>query len=236
MLDLGLCICFYDLLEAGDPIIYPAEGSCHQAVMFRLVMFQPFIGEILVGRVVTCTEEGVRVTLGFFDEIFVPASLLQSPSLFDKVRSVWLWNLDTGGDEDEEFAMEVGYLVRTTYPPDLPELYYADQIVPLCSRVSSQVRVRVRKVEFTGPSPSLKAPPHGVGETRPDNSSGQTYPPVSGDGILHPSTAPPPSGALPLRVRSSSMGSVEDALRPPVMRIVGSCNEDGLGMLSWWTS
>lgn len=50
LLDCGLCICFYDLLEAGDPIVYPAEGCCHQAVAFRLVVFRPFVGEIIIGK------------------------------------------------------------------------------------------------------------------------------------------------------------------------------------------
>lgn len=48
-MDCGLCICFYDLLKAGDPIVYPAEGCCHQAVTFRLVVFRPFVGEIITG-------------------------------------------------------------------------------------------------------------------------------------------------------------------------------------------
>ena len=36
LIDVGLCISFYDLLEVDDPYIYPAEGSAHQRVKFRL--------------------------------------------------------------------------------------------------------------------------------------------------------------------------------------------------------
>lgn len=36
LVDVGLCICFYDFIEVGDPYIYPAEGSAHQKVKFRL--------------------------------------------------------------------------------------------------------------------------------------------------------------------------------------------------------
>ena len=42
--DQGLCICFYDFLEVGDPYIYPGEGGSIQEVKFRLIMFKPFIG------------------------------------------------------------------------------------------------------------------------------------------------------------------------------------------------
>lgn len=88
LIDVGLCISFYDLLEVDDPYIYPAEGSAHQRVKFRLgivyyllfnvyfifciyflsncgmygilVVFRPFIGEVLTGKVLSCKEDGVR--------------------------------------------------------------------------------------------------------------------------------------------------------------------------------
>jgi len=36
LVDVGLCICFYDFVEVGDPYIYPAEGAAHQLVKFRI--------------------------------------------------------------------------------------------------------------------------------------------------------------------------------------------------------
>ncbi len=50
------------------------------AVTFRLMVFRPFVGEVLVGRVSQCAEGGLRVSLGFFDDIVVPSYLLQTPS------------------------------------------------------------------------------------------------------------------------------------------------------------
>ena len=46
ILDVGLCISLFDFLEIGDPYVYPAEGSAHQRVMFRMVVFRPFAGEV----------------------------------------------------------------------------------------------------------------------------------------------------------------------------------------------
>ena len=37
LIEVGLGICFYDFIEIGDPYIYPAEGSAHQLVKFRMV-------------------------------------------------------------------------------------------------------------------------------------------------------------------------------------------------------
>ena len=78
LVDVGLCISFYDLIEVGDPYIYPSEGSSHQKVKFRLgnvtqsaivacgtltavlVVFRPFIGEVLTGRISSCKEDGIK--------------------------------------------------------------------------------------------------------------------------------------------------------------------------------
>lgn len=46
ILEVGLCISVFDFLEVGDPYVYPAEGSAHQRVKFRLVVFRPFAGEV----------------------------------------------------------------------------------------------------------------------------------------------------------------------------------------------
>ncbi len=64
--NIGLCITLYDLVELGDSFIYPSEGSVHIKVKFRMVVFRPFKGEILVGRVRSCTEQGVYISLGTY--------------------------------------------------------------------------------------------------------------------------------------------------------------------------
>lgn len=39
-------------------------------------MFRPFVGEVLVGWVSSCTEEGLNVKMEFFDDIHIPKHLL----------------------------------------------------------------------------------------------------------------------------------------------------------------
>lgn len=109
--DVGLCICFYDFLEVGDPYIYPGEGNAIQDVKFRLVVFKPFIGEIITGKLVESHAEGLRVSVDFFDDINIPHLFLQEPSLFDPVRELWTWKY--GEDESSDvFVMELGEKIR----------------------------------------------------------------------------------------------------------------------------
>lgn len=116
--DVGLCISFYDFVHVGDPYVYAAEGSSHQHVKFRLVVFRPFAGEIICGRILSSSKEGVRITLGFFDDVLVPPHLMQQPSKYDAARNVWVWDYDEEGDGSTgAFVMgkgeEVRFKVRT---------------------------------------------------------------------------------------------------------------------------
>lgn len=56
-------------------------------------MFRPFVGEILTGTVVSCTEEGLRISMGFFDEIHAPSRLLQTPSSWSAEECLWVWDV-----------------------------------------------------------------------------------------------------------------------------------------------
>ena len=46
--DVGLVISLFDILEIGDSHIFPGDGSSHTRVVFRLLVFRPFIEEVLV--------------------------------------------------------------------------------------------------------------------------------------------------------------------------------------------
>lgn len=70
--EIGLCVSFYDFITIDDSIIFPGDGGAHTSVIFRLIVMRPFIGELLTGNVLLCTNDGVRVTLGFFEDIFIP--------------------------------------------------------------------------------------------------------------------------------------------------------------------
>ena len=55
---------------------------------------RPFVGEVLVGKIRSCTEEGISVSLVFFDDVFIPAHCLQSSSRFDSNERLWVWCYD----------------------------------------------------------------------------------------------------------------------------------------------
>ena len=76
----GLCVAIYDLVRVGEAHLHPGSAYQHISVEFRLAMFCPFVGEILSGTIVSCDEQGLRISMGFFDEIHVPSRLLQEPS------------------------------------------------------------------------------------------------------------------------------------------------------------
>ncbi|BAS85247.1 Os03g0609200, partial [Oryza sativa Japonica Group] len=46
-------------------------------VSFRLVMFRPFVGEVLVGKISGYDEKGLHVSLDFFNDICIPGHLMQ---------------------------------------------------------------------------------------------------------------------------------------------------------------
>jgi DNA-directed RNA polymerase subunit E'/Rpb7 len=72
------------------------KANCSVVVVFRLVVFRPFISEVVVAKVKSSDEDGIRrtfpfldskhlltrrpVTMGFFDDIYIPTAYLPQPS------------------------------------------------------------------------------------------------------------------------------------------------------------
>ena len=77
---------------------FEGDGASHTKVRFRMLVFRPHMEEVLIGKIKSCSKEGVHVSLEFFDDILIPAESLQHPSRFDETESVWVW----------EYPLEVG--------------------------------------------------------------------------------------------------------------------------------
>lgn len=43
-----------------------------RAAEFRMVVFRPFKGEVMIGRIRSSTPAGINLRTDFFDDIFVP--------------------------------------------------------------------------------------------------------------------------------------------------------------------
>jgi DNA-directed RNA polymerase III subunit RPC8 len=106
--DLGLCVTVYDIVDVGEAHIYAGNAAQHIAVEFRLVIFRPFVGEVLTGTVVAADPQGMRVSLGFFDEIHVPARALPTPNFWSAEEGVWVWNVS----EDHQLFFDLENVLR----------------------------------------------------------------------------------------------------------------------------
>jgi len=105
--DGGLVVTLYDVDSIDGGFVYPSDGAAFFKVRFRLVVFRPFIGEILVGRLKSCNREGLRVSLGFTDDIIIPEHALQDPSFYDEAEKLWLWKF-----EGNDMYMDIGEEIR----------------------------------------------------------------------------------------------------------------------------
>ncbi|KAJ5356420.1 hypothetical protein N7517_011029 [Penicillium concentricum] len=123
---IGLCISFYDLLESSDglighgtglvnvngrlckPFITPEIFTDYYSVKFRMIVFRPFKGEIMLGKIASGTEHGIKIGLEFFNDILIPPQMLMEKSRFDYAEQVWIWESEGG----TEFFFDVGEVVR----------------------------------------------------------------------------------------------------------------------------
>ncbi|KAF2106697.1 DNA-directed RNA polymeras-like protein III 25 kDa polypeptide [Lophiotrema nucula] len=97
VLNIGLCICMWDLLSSSEGLIGHGTGLVNVNVEFRIAVFRPFRGEIVKGRIGHSTQEGIWVGLNFTNEVFVPFQNLFENSHFEEGERVWVW--DSEGTE-----------------------------------------------------------------------------------------------------------------------------------------
>ncbi|KAJ8698531.1 DNA-directed RNA polymerase III complex subunit Rpc25 [Pleurotus ostreatus] len=96
---VGLCVCTFDITEAGEGKVRYGDGFLWYKVIFRMVVFRPFPSEIILAKVKSVDAEGMRLTLGFFDDVYVPSAYLPAPSAFDISRRQHFW-VPPGDEED----------------------------------------------------------------------------------------------------------------------------------------
>ncbi|KAF2452707.1 DNA-directed rna polymerase III 25 kd polypeptide [Lineolata rhizophorae] len=109
---IGLCICLYDILTVSDGLIGHGTGIVNVNVEFRLVVFRPFKGEILQGKILGSSHLGIRIHMGFYEDIFVPGPVnLFEGSEFDVAEQVWVWKAE-GENGTEELYFDTNEVVR----------------------------------------------------------------------------------------------------------------------------
>jgi len=120
--NVGLVISLYDIIKIDGGLIHPGEGAPLFQCEFRLVVFKPVIGEVILGTISRCTAKGIQVSIGFFHDIFIPEHSLQVPSTYNESESAWYWTFN-----DQDHWMEAGDTIRfkvqeVTFPaPPTPQ-------------------------------------------------------------------------------------------------------------------
>ncbi|KAK9333547.1 RNA polymerase III subunit Rpc25-domain-containing protein [Lipomyces starkeyi] len=127
--DVGLCICLFDILEVGDGLIRHGDGSAYINTVFRLIVFRPFVGEVLVGWISSCSEEGIRVRMDFFDDIFIPKENLFEGCIFVPSEQAWVWRTehDLYLDTNEKIRFKVEQEIFTDQSPQGPKNILAEE-------------------------------------------------------------------------------------------------------------
>ncbi|KAF7370944.1 hypothetical protein MSAN_00728400 [Mycena sanguinolenta] len=149
--DVGLCICVFDITEAGEGKVRYGDGFLWYKVIFRMVIFRPFASEVILAKVMSSDRHGIRLTLGFFDDIYVPVAYLPEPNAFDpnEPAHFWLPNSETTELLDSPVAdrmwIDKGEVVRVRVEADE---FYDDEPGPI--KMADGVQV-VKEVQARAP-------------------------------------------------------------------------------------
>ncbi|KAJ6624907.1 polymerase III polypeptide H [Mycena sp. CBHHK59/15] len=151
--DVGLCICVFDITEAGEGKVRYGDGFLWYKVVFRMVIFRPFQSEVLLAKVMSSDQNGVRLSLDFFDDVYVPVHYLPQPNAFDPNERAhfWLPNSELKQSElldsptVERMWIDKGEVVRVRVESDE---FYDDEPGPI--KMADGVQV-VREVQARAP-------------------------------------------------------------------------------------
>ncbi len=109
--DVGFCVGLYDFVHIGDQFVYPAEGAAHLLVRFRLIIFVPFEGEILTGNVIAVDPNGIKISLDFFTDIYIPSYNLSEHTVYSDNK--WIWSFQGGEfiiEKNDHIRFQVKYI------------------------------------------------------------------------------------------------------------------------------
>ena len=214
IMDLGLVICRYgDVLRMQQGQCVAGDPYAHHQVIFRLVVFRPFVEEVCLGKILHSTSDGITVSLGFFNDIFIPAHWMLRPSHYDDSTGLWVWKPDYDDDDDNN-DKEENNESNNQFEMD----------------IGSEVRFKVKAINFTRITNTAK----GLQATTTTTSSlvipNMSAPPNSSN------NNDDDDASRPLRKRSSSIDLTGAEHVPASMQVIASICEDGLGLTSWWSN
>jgi DNA-directed RNA polymerase III subunit RPC8 len=240
LMDVGLVVCRYgDCFKITNGTCVPGDGGSHHECLFRLIIFRPFVEEVCIGKIVKSTAEGVQVSLGFFQDIFIPAYWMLRPSRYDEKVGLWVWTPDYDDDaNDDEGETTTGEgeqslvkteaaggeeIVENADTKDTSEKAAEQEGDRFEMDIGAEIRFKVKSIQFTQVTNTAK----GVQATTTTMAHSHTFPKENEE----------KSTEQPIRRRSSLSVELSDSSHVPAsMQIIASICEDGLGLTSWWTS
>jgi DNA-directed RNA polymerase III subunit RPC8 len=227
IMDIGLVICRYgNALQVGDGVCVAGDGGAHHEVIQKFVVFRPFVEEVCVGTILKSAEAGIQVSLGFFDDIFIPAYWMLQPNHFEKKSGLWVWT--PSYDDDDEEDDDGG----NTNQQDEMEQDEEDNRFEL--EVGAQIRFKVKSINFTRIIKTAKGLQQATTTTTSQSPSVARADRSTSIGSAAAEDSSPTTEHV--RKRSTSIDLTSSDHIPATMHIVGSIAEEGLGLTSWWTS
>ncbi|KAI4519977.1 hypothetical protein K525DRAFT_225977 [Schizophyllum commune Loenen D] len=163
--NVGLGICVFDLSQASEGKVRYGDGMLWYKVVFRLVVFRPFTSEVVLGKVKSSDEDGIRVSLNFFDDVYIPAMYLPQPSAFDPNERAHFWLPNPPENPSETEPLSVHVLLDT--PTDTRMYIDAGEVIRMrveADEFYDDEPGPVQKPEINGP---VKAAPTGENKRPP---------------------------------------------------------------------
>jgi DNA-directed RNA polymerase subunit E'/Rpb7 len=199
-------------------------------------VFRPFVDEVCIGTIIASNEQGLQVSLGFFDEIFIPAYWMLRPSHYEPETGLWVWvppDYDAQGDEDnnnnndDDDGNVISSMNETSEGAETTTTV-AEQDNGFEMEIGSTIRFKVKALEFTQITKTAKgvqATTTTTSKFNVPNSSNK-----SSSDRHHNATNSEEAIGGPVRKRSSSVDLTNNDKTPPCFYIVASICEDGLGL------
>ena len=256
IMDVGLVIARYGkILKITNGSCVPGDGGSHHECLFRLVVFRPFVEEVCVGTIVKSTAEGVQVSLGFFQNIFIPAYWMLRPSNYDHKNGLWVWTPDYIEDEEAEekketakdernghklngnngVEMDVSATTTTTTTTTPNEdgmisesMHDEDEEEEEGGRWEMEIGAQIRFKVKSIQFTQVTNTAKGVQATTITTEHSHEIPMAEKEDLAEKPQI--------LRKRSLSVDLSDTHSAPSAMQIIASICEDGLGLTSWWTS
>ncbi|GAA5893126.1 hypothetical protein JCM6882_003892 [Rhodosporidiobolus microsporus] len=203
--NVGLCISLLDILSTSEGAVMYGDGCYYYRTEFRLIIFRPYIGEAILAKVKSQSPEGIVVTVGFFDDILIPPTLLPDYSTFDHDRRSFFWLPSNPDDPSPR--------------PSVKELLSAPEEEKLYLQRKDWVRVRVEEEHWDDTSPtSGKVKSAAVAAGAPGAQG----------------AAQGAQGAQGGQEQQQAGKEEARTNGKPPYSLICSMAEDGTGVLDWW--